>query len=181
MDWLADVQNRIKRKNQILFAQDDAFLEDVTALVSEQNHRALVLWAFEFAGETVQRLRARYPDEARPAAAVQTSKAWAAGEVKMRTAQRAILDAHAAAKEIESPEDIALCHAVGQACGVVHTTGHAMGFPIYDLTAIVRREGVPACKEAVEKRKQQYIERIHYWRAHCDDQPRQWAAFLLAD
>ena len=36
----------------------------------------------------------------------------------MRAAQRAILDVHAFAKEIKSLEDIALCHAIGQACGV---------------------------------------------------------------
>lgn len=49
----------------------------------------------------------------------------------MPMARHAILQAHAVAKEMGSLEDIVLCHAIGQACGVIHTKGHAMGFPIY--------------------------------------------------
>lgn len=67
MDWLADVESRIKRKNQILFAQNDAFLADLTALMSEQNHRTMVLWALELADEAVMLLRQRYPEEGQPA------------------------------------------------------------------------------------------------------------------
>lgn len=181
MSWLNEVQSKINRKNQVLFAKDSIFLADLAALIQAQNHRTLVLWAFEFAGETVQKLLARYPGEKRLEYAVLTSKAWAAGKVKMPLAQRAILQAHAVAKELDDLEDIALCHAVGQACGVVHTTGHALGFPIYELTAIVRRYGVPECRGAVEARKRQYIERICYWREHCEDEPREWADFMMAD
>lgn len=181
MNWLDEVKNRIKRKNQILFAQNSEFLSDLTALIHEQNHRMMVLWAFEFAEETVQKLHERYPNEKRLEAAVMFSKAWAASKVIMPVAQRAILQAHAVAKKIKSPEDIALCHAIGQACGVVHATGHAMGFPIYELTAIIRHYGVPECKEAVEERKEQYIERIYYWREHYKDYPYEWADFMMAD
>lgn len=179
MDWLIDVQSRIKRKNQVLFAKDSPFLHDLSALLAEQNHRTVVLWALELADETSETLRGRYPGETRLQEAVETSRAWAAGRVKMRQAQRAILRAHAVAKEIDSPEDIALCHAVGQACGVVHTAGHAIGFPVYELTAIIRRLGVPACKAAVEKRKRHYMDRLPYWREHCDDPSREWADFLI--
>mgnify|MGYP000998533943 CR=1 FL=1 len=181
MDWFYEVQNRIKRKNQVLFAKNSAFLADLTVLIQEQNHRTMVLWAFEFADETVQMLLTRYPNEKRFETAVLTSKAWAAGKVKMPVAQHAILRAHAVAKEIDSPEDIALCHAVGQACGVVHTKGHAIGFPIYELTAIIRHYGVPECEQIVEERKQQYMERIYYWREHYKVCPTEWADFMLTD
>lgn len=70
-------------------------------------------------------------------------------------------------------------HAIGQACGVVHANGHAIGFPIYDLTAIIRNYGVPECKRVVEERKQQYIERIYYWREHYKDYPYEWADFMM--
>ena len=49
----------------------------------------------------------------------------------MPIARHAILQAHAVAKVMEFLEDIALCHAIGQACGATYTK-HAMGFPIYD-------------------------------------------------
>lgn len=181
MNWLSEVQQRIKRKNQILLAKDSEFLADLAVLIQEQNHRTMVLWAFEFADETVQKLYERYPNEKRLEYAVLTSKDWAAGKVKMPVAKRAILQAHAVAKEINSLEDIALCHAIGQACGVVHATGHAIGFSIYDLTAIIRHFGVPECKRNVEERKHQYMERLFYWKEHYKEYPYEWADYMMAD
>ena len=179
MDWLIDVQRRMKRKNSILFAKDSPFLTDLSDLISRIDHRALVLWALELGEEAAAVLLLRYPDETRPQTAVSTSGDWAAGRVKMRAAQRAILDVHAFAKEIKSPEDIALCHAIGQACGVVHTAGHAMGFPIYELTSIIRRYGIPECREYAQARLRHYLDRLLYWKEHAENLPRQWAEFML--
>ena len=179
MDWLIDVKQRIKRKNRILFAKGSPLLADLSDLISQIDHRALVLWALELGEEAAAALLLRYPDETRPQTAVSASADWAAGRVKMRAAQRAILDVHAFAKEIQSPEDIALCHAIGQACGVVHAAGHAMGLPIYELTSIIRRYGLPACREPVEARLRHYTDRLLYWEEHAEDLPRQWAEFML--
>lgn len=181
MNWVDEVQGRIKRKNQILFSKDSAFLQEIILLIEKQNHRTMVLWAFEFADEAVRKLLERYPDEARPGEAVAMSKAWAAGKVKMPIAKHAILQAHAFAKEIDSLEDIALCHAIGQACGVVHATGHAIGFPIYDLTAVIRRYGIEDCAQFVEERKRHYLERIYYWQENYRNYSGEWADFMIKD
>jgi hypothetical protein len=181
MNWLTEVENKLKKRNQVLFDKNSEFLHDLATLIQEQNHRTLVLWAFEYADETVQEMLNRHPDEKRLAAAVQTARDWAFGKAKMPAAQRAILQAHAAAKELDSPEDIALCHAVGQACSVVHTGGHAIGYPLYELTALVRKHGVPVCKTAVEERKRTYIDRLLYWREHHEGYPCTWAPFMLKD
>lgn len=119
----------------------------------------MALWAFDFAYGSIVKLKDKYPEENRPGEALETARDWAFGKVKMRLAQRKILDCHAFAKEIENKEDIAICHSIGQACAVVHTAGHAIGYPIYDLTALIYKLGIENCKEAVEKRKQEYIER----------------------
>ncbi len=177
-DWLDEVSVKVKRGNQILFAKESGLLQDVAVLVREQKHQTLVLWALELAEEAVWALLEKYPKEQRPRDALLISRDWAAGRVKMPVAQRAILQAHALAKEISSPEDKALCHAVGQACGVVHTPGHAMGFPMYELTALVRRYGINDCRGPVELRKQHYIKRLHYWSEHCQNHPNPWASFL---
>ena len=179
MDWLDEVRTKIKRKNQVLFVKDAAFLQDLAMLFREQSHQTMVLWALELAAESVARLEEKYPDETRPREALEAARDWAAGNIKMRLAQRKILDCHAFAKELDSKEDIALCHAVGQACAVVHTAGHAMGYPMYDLSAIVYRLGVENCREAVEQRKQEYIEKLFYWNAHVDDYAGEWADFML--
>ena len=179
MDWLDEARIKLKRKNQILFAKDAEFLQDLTMLFREQDHRVMVLWALDLAAGSVAQLEETYPDESRPKEALEAAWAWAAGKIKMRLAQRKILDCHALAKELDSREDIALCHAVGQACAVVHTAGHAIGYPMYDLSAIVYRLGIENCAEAVELRKQEYIDRLFYWSEHSDDYEGEWAQFML--
>lgn len=181
MDWTCEVEHKLKRKNQILFSLDNPLLESLAELIEHQNHRTMVLWAFELADETAQILSERYPGEQRFEAAVSISKEWAEGKVKMPVAKRAILDVHAVAKEIESPEDSALCHAIGQACGVVHAKGHALGFPVYELTALVRRYGVSDSKEHIEKRVRYYEDRVIYWSEHHESLTREWADFMLKD
>ena len=179
MDWLDEVRIRLKKRNQVLFAKDMEYLQDLTTLFRDQSHRTMVLWALDLAAESVAKLEEKYPDEPRPKEALEAARAWAAGMIKMRPAQRKILDCHAFAKEIDSKEDIALCHAIGQACAVVHTAGHAMGYPMYELSAIVYRLGVENCREAVERRKQEYIQKLFYWNEHVGDYEGKWADFML--
>lgn len=179
MDWLAEVSEKARRNNQVLFAKDSEYLADLADLIRHQNRRTLVLWAFELSEESVMRLEDARPAEARPREALEAARAWAAGDIKMPLARRKILDCHAVAKELADPEAIALCHAVGQACSVVHTAGHALGYPLYDLTATVHRHGLNACGDAVEERKQHYIDRLLHWSAHVHDYPGPWAHFML--
>ena len=142
MNWIDEVQTKLKKKNQVLLSKDSPYLQDVRQLFQEQNHRVMVLWAFDFAAETIKDLKEKYPNENRPQQALETAKDWAAGKIKMRLAQQSILACHAFAKDIDCKEDIAMCHAVGQACAVVHTAGHAIGDPIYDLTSIIYTYGI---------------------------------------
>lgn len=179
MNWIEEVTIKIKKKNQVLFGKDSEYLEDLISLFQLQNHRVMALWAFDFAAESISVLEKKYPEETRPKEALKAAQDWSAGRIKMRFAQRKILDCHAFAKEIDCKEDIALCHAIGQACAVVHTAGHAIGYPIYDLTAIVYRLGIEHCVEAVEKRKQAYIDRLFYWNGHLNNYKGEWADFML--
>ncbi len=96
----------------------------------------------------------------------------------MPVAKRAILDCHAMAKELSDPADIARCHAVGQACGVVHTAGHALGYPMYELTAIVLEHGLDNCRDFVEARALQYTEKLLCHQEREPNLSANWAAFL---
>lgn len=175
--WLAEVKAKAKRKNQILFSKDSLLFEHLRQLIDRTNRRALVLWALELAEETAVQLEAKYPDQ-RPREAVEAARAWAAGEIKMPIAKRAILNCHAMAKELTDPADIARCHAIGQACGVVHTVGHALGYPMYELTAIVLELGIENCRADVEARAMYYAERLLYWNEQEPNYPGSWADFL---
>lgn len=177
MDWKEEIAENLKRKNQILFSKNSSFLQDLSMLIEEQSHKTLALWAFDLAEEAVRILEEKYPDEARPRTALRLSRQWARGEIKMPVAKRAILDCHAVAKEIDDKEAIALCHAVGQACAVVHTVGHALGFPIYDLTATICRH-IDDYEGAVLARKNEYIDKLYYWKERSNDPAYTWAEFM---
>ena len=176
--WLAEVKAKAKRHNQILFSKESALLDDLRHLIGQANRRAMVLWALELAEETARELAGKYPEDPRPLDAIAASRAWASGEIKMPIAKQAILNCHAMAKELADPADIARCHAVGQACSVVHTSGHALGYPMYELTAIVLELGLDNCRDAVEHRVRCYEQRLHYWAEHEKSCSQNWASFL---
>ena len=176
--WLADVKAKAKRKNQILFSKDSLLLTDLCQLIAQANRRALILWALELAEETARELAGKYPEDSRPLDAIAASRAWASGEIKMPIAKQAILNCHAMAKELTDSADIARCHAVGQACSVVHTVGHALGYPMYELTAIVLELGLDNCRDAVEQRIMYYEQQLHYRMEYEKTCQQNWAGFL---
>ena len=176
--WFAEVKAKAKRKNQILFSKDSLLLTDLCQLIAQANHRALILWALELAEETARELAENNAEDHRPREAIAASGAWAAGEIKMPIAKQAILSCHAMAKELTNPADIARCHAVGQACSVVHTAGHALGYPMYELTAIVLELGLEDCREPIEQRVMYYEQRLRYWMEYEKTCQQKWAGFL---
>lgn len=178
MDWIEQGKARLARKRQILFFPQDNLFEELVQKLQNQDRRIVILWAFSLAEESVQWLEQNLCGEIRPRNALEASRLWAAGEIKMPMAKRQILSCHALAKELSSPEEIALCHAVGQACSVVHTPKHAMGYPIYECTALVYRYGWEECRVPVETRVQTYLQRLQYWIEKFPDDNRNWAEFL---
>ena len=178
MGWKETLENRIKARRQILFSRDDDGIMSLILLIDELPRKAVVLWALGLAEETVKLLETRYPLDERPRIALTMTQMWASGEVKMAVAKRAILDCHAVAKEITSTADIARYHAIGQACGTVHANGHAIGFPIYDLTALIRENGLENCDEIIQERINYYVQRLLYWKENYINYSVQWASFL---
>ena len=176
--WLAEVKAKAGRRNQILFGSESLLLIELRELIASADRRELILWALELAEETVCELESSYPGDCRPREAVEAARAWAAGELKMPLAKRAILDCHAMARELTDPADIARYHAVGQACSVVHTEGHAMGYLIYELTALARELGLENCWQTVEDRVRDYEQRLRLWTEREQTDCRDWADFL---
>ena len=165
-----EIMQRLKRKNAILFSQNSDFLSDFFSLLNTKTDKTLILLALDLAYESACCLKEKYPRESRFTDAVFAAKGWA---------QRKILDCHAFAKKITDKADIASCHAVGQACGVVHTRRHAPGYPIYDLTSEVYRYGAENCLPYIERRKQEYINRLFYWEERSESTEYSWADFIV--
>lgn len=177
--WLDEVRERARRGDQILFSQSSLLLQDLAAALETQSRRAVTLWALEQAQIVAERLVRAHPAETCPVDTVAAARAWAAGQIRMPQAKRAILACHALARQWpDDPADAALCHAVAQGCSTVHTTGHALGLPIYELTALVYQQGIPGCRGAAEARAADYRQRLLYWQQHAPSYAGPWAPFL---
>lgn len=163
-DCLENVKIKLLKQNQILFSRESVCLQELLELIRKQKHRTLVMWAFTCVEEPFKIM-----------------KEWAKGNVKMPIAKKALLQVHAIAKEIKSPVHIALCHAIGQACATVHVETHAIGLPIYELSAIVKQYGINNCKDQIENKLKYYIETLNYCEENIDDSKNNWAYFLLDD
>ena len=177
----SDIEIKLKKRNKILFSRDSQCLQALINLIQLQNHRVLVMWALDCAKLTLEQFEAKYPDERRPRTCLEHCEAWARGKIKMPIAKRAILDSHAVAKEIDDREYGALCHAIGHAGATVHVETHALGLPIYELTAVVLKCGKDSFQKPVNEKINYYYNNLLYWQVNTDNIGLDWADFLLDD
>jgi hypothetical protein len=176
-----DVEIKFKKRNKLLFSRDSESLQGLIKLIQIQTHRTLVMWALDCAKLTLDQFEAKYPDEHRPRTCLELCEAWARGKIKMPIAKKAILDSHAVAKEIDDSEYAALCHAIGHAGATVHVETHALGLPMYELTAIVLKHGKDNFAKPVCEKIDFYYNRLVYWQETTDKLGLDWADFLLDD
>ncbi|MEQ8235307.1 MAG: putative immunity protein [Syntrophomonadaceae bacterium] len=177
----SDVELKLKKRNKILFSRESQCLQELINLIEIQNHRALVMWALDCAQTTLDQFEQKYPLEIRPRKSLEHSEAWARGKIKMPKARRAILDAHAVAKEISDDEYGALAHAIGHAASTVHVETHALGFVFYELTSIVLKYGKHNYEKPVSDKIGDYCQRLIYWQENTDKHGYEWAEFLKYD
>ncbi|MFZ0368716.1 MAG: putative immunity protein [Halobacillus sp.] len=177
----SDVEVKMKKRNKLLFSRDSLCLQELKQLIQLQNHRTLVMWAFDCAKFPLDQFEAKYPDERRPRTCLERCEEWARGEIKMPIAKRAILDSHAVAKEMDDIEYGTLCQAIGHAGATVHVETHALGLPIYELTSIVNKYGKAHFHGPVSEKINYYYTRLQYWQETTDKLELSWAGFLLDD
>lgn len=177
----ADVERKRKKRNALLFSRDSECLRELKRLIERQTHRVLVLWALDCARAPLARFEEKYPNEFRPRTALEKSEAWARGEIKMPIAKRAILDAHAVAKEIDDKVYGALCHAIGHAGATVHVETHALGLPFYELTALALEHAKSGYQERVRAKIDYYCRRLVHWQENAFKLDLEWASFLTDD
>jgi hypothetical protein len=175
----SDVEIKIKKRNKILFSRDSQCLQELLELIRLQSHRTLVMWALDCAKMPLIQFEEKYPNEQRPRTCLNLCEDWARGKIKMPIAKRAILNSHAVAKEINDDEYGTLCHAIGHAGATVHVETHAIGLPMYELTAMVLKYEKNDFHKPVIEKTEYYIERLLYWHENTDKLKFDWADFLL--
>lgn len=177
----SDVEAKLKRKNKILFSRESQCLQGLIELMQLQNHRTIVMWALDCAKLPLAQFESKYHGECRPRTCLELCESWATGKIKMPIAKRAILDSHAVAKEINDAEYGALCHAIGHAGATVHVETHAMGLPMYELTALILKYGKYNFQEPVSEKITYYNDRLLYWQENAGKFKLDWVDFLLDD
>ena len=177
----SDVEQKLKKKNKILFSHDSECLQELKILIEQQKHRTLVMWALNCAKVPLVQFEEKYPQELRPGIALELCEEWSRGKIKMPIAKRAILNAHAVAKEIDDKVCGALCHAIGHAGATVHVETHALGLVFYELTALVLQFGKGNYQKPVSDKINYFIEQIIYWQENIDRLNLEWASFLMDD
>jgi len=109
--------------------------ESLEAMVKSTDQRTLALWAAECAEHVLSYFEERYPDDPRPRAAIEASRAWARGEIRVGQARTAALCAHAAAREAIDGAARQAARAAGHAAATAHVGRHALGPALYGARA----------------------------------------------
>ena len=116
-------------------------------------HKLFGLKAANEAARVLRYFEAERPGDKRPREAIAAIRAWAEGKRKlgMKAVRKLSLDAHAAARDVESDAAKFAAHAAGQAVGTWHAPAHALGAFGYAGRAVVAarkqpRDGLPASR-----------------------------------
>lgn len=164
-----------------MFSRSSIVLKDLLEVIRTEKHRTIVLWAFKCIEKIKECLPSEIRNDARIYNAINLCKSWSRGEIKMPIAKKALLQVHQMAKETDDKYIIALLHAIGQGCAVVHVETHAIGIAIYELTSLVVKHGIDNCEDVIKDKVANYIELLKLCEEEVIDPNLKWADFLLKD
>lgn len=108
--------------------------------LTDADHRLLALWAADCAEHVLHLFEAEQPADPRPRRTIESTRAWARGELTM-TQARSAAGANAAARPLRGAARFA-AYAAGQAVAVSHVPAHELGAAAYAIKAV--RASVPA-------------------------------------
>ena len=101
--------------------------------LTDSDHRLLALWAAVCAEHVLPLFESVQPADPRPRRTIESTRAWARGEITMSQA-RAAAGANAAARELSGAARHA-AYAAGQAVAVSHVPAHELGAAAYAIKA----------------------------------------------
>jgi len=102
--------------------------------LTDSDHRLLALWAADCAEHVLHLFEAVRPSDPRPRLTIESTRAWARGEMTMSQA-RAAAGANAAARDLTGAARFA-AYAAGQAVAVSHVAAHELGAAAYAIKAV---------------------------------------------
>ena len=104
--------------------------------LTDKNHYLLAIWAAKCAEHVLHYFELEYPEDNRPRRAIESTWAWARGEIKTTESKIAAYNSNASARGIvESAKFAAL--SAGQAAVVAHVPAHELGAAAYAIRAVI--------------------------------------------
>jgi hypothetical protein len=112
-------------------------------VLTDDDHHLLALWAAECAEHVLSVFEDVCPNDDRPRRAVDATRAWVDGRIKMSESKEFAGASQNAAKEMKGVSEAARMAALsaGQAAVVAHVAAHELGTAAYAIRAIM--ESVP--------------------------------------
>lgn len=107
--------------------------------LTDDDHRLLALWAAECAEHVLHLFEAACPNDDRPRRAIEATRAWVNGEIKMMQARDFAGTSQNAAREVKGISESARMAALsaGQAAVVAHVAAHELGAAAYAIRAVM--------------------------------------------
>jgi len=102
--------------------------------LTDSHHWLLALWAATCAEHVLYLFESAQPSDPRPRVAIEQTRAWARGEIRMSQSRAAGGHAMAAARELSGAARHA-AYAAGQAAVVAHVAAHELGAAAYAIKA----------------------------------------------
>ena len=111
--------------------------------LTDETHRMLALWAADCAEHVLPIFEAVRPNDDRPRLAIEATRLWANGEIKVTPSKEAAGASQNAARELMGISEAARMAALsaGQAAVVAHVAAHELGAAAYAIRAAM--ESVP--------------------------------------
>jgi hypothetical protein len=101
------------------------------------------MWAADCAEHVLHHFESVQPSDPRPRRAIEQTRAWVRGEIKMSESRDSAGHAQAAARELSGAARHA-AFAAGQAAAVAHVAAHELGAAAYAIKAA--RAAAPGCE-----------------------------------
>src|SRR6266545_5017768 len=103
--------------------------------LTDLDHQLLAWWAAACAEHVLHLFESVQPSDPRPRQAIELTRAWARGEIKMSQSRTAAGHAQAAARDLSGAARHA-AYAAGQAAAVAHVAAHELGAAAYAIKAV---------------------------------------------
>lgn len=115
--------------------------------ITEEEHKALALWAADCAEHVLPYSEKEYPKDKRPRKAIKECLKWVrTGIFRMADVRKTSLAAHAAARKCRNDAARFAAHAAGQAVATAHAPGHAIAAAWYAEKAAMAAAAENECE-----------------------------------